>query len=138
MKAVNWEEELYGKDVNGIWEVIRDEITDAVERNVPKMKTNMSKKSKPILMTYKAQKAVKAKYHSWKTYTRSKQHYDFEDFKRKRNQATREVRRARMTFEKKLARNLKTDVKTFWRYANNGMKVRLYQIVYAKSLIRYY
>ena len=22
MKGVNWEEELYGKDVNGIWEVI--------------------------------------------------------------------------------------------------------------------
>ena len=30
-----------------------------------------------------------------------------------------------MTFEKKLARNLKTDVKTFWRYVNNGMKVRI-------------
>ena len=41
-------------------------ITDAVERNVPKMKTNMSKKSKPIWMTYKAQKAVKVKYNSWK------------------------------------------------------------------------
>ena len=95
------------------------------QRNVPKMKTNMSKKSKPIWMTYKAQKAVKAKYNSWKKYTRSKQHYDFEDFKRKRNQATREVRRARMMFERKLARNLKTDVKTFWRYVNNGMKVRV-------------
>ena len=45
-----------------------DKITDAVERNVPKMKTNMSKKAKPIWMTYKAQKAVKAKYNSWKTY----------------------------------------------------------------------
>ena len=66
MKGVNWEEELYGKYVNGIWEVICDKITDAVERNVPKMKTNMSKKSKPIWMTYKAQKAVKAKYNSWK------------------------------------------------------------------------
>ena len=30
-----------------------------------------------------------------------------------------------MTFEKKLARNLKTDVKTFWRYVNNWMKVRV-------------
>ena len=30
-----------------------------------------------------------------------------------------------MTFEKKLASNLKTDVKTFWRYVNNGMKVRV-------------
>ena len=30
-----------------------------------------------------------------------------------------------MTFEKKLARNLKTDVKPFWRYVNNGMKVRV-------------
>ena len=111
MKGVNWENELYGKDVNGIWEVICDKITDAVERSV--LKTNMPTKSKPIRMTYKAQNAVKAKYNSWKTYTRSKQHYDFEDFKRKRNQATREVRRARMTFEKTLARNLKTDVKTF-------------------------
>ena len=76
-------------------------------------------------MTYKALKVVKAKYDSWKTSTRSKQYYDFEDFKRKRNQATREVRRARMTFERKLARNLKTGVKTFWRYVNNGMKVRV-------------
>ena len=41
MKGVNWEEELYGKDVNGIWEVICDKITDVVDRNVPKMKTNM-------------------------------------------------------------------------------------------------
>ena len=44
MKGVNWEEELYGKDVNGIWEVICDKITDAVERNVPKMKTNIAGK----------------------------------------------------------------------------------------------
>ena len=55
-------------------------------------------------MTYQAQKAVKAKYNRWKRYTRSKQHYDFEDFKRKRNQATKEVRRARITFENKLVR----------------------------------
>ena len=61
MKGVNWEEELYGKDVNGIWEGICDKMSDAIERNVPKMKTCMSKKSKPIRMTYKAQKAVKAK-----------------------------------------------------------------------------
>ena len=87
MKWVNWDEELYGKDVNGMWEVICDKIADAVERNVPKMKSNMCEKSKPIWMTYKAQKAVKAKHNSWKRYTRSKQHYDFEDFKRKRNQA---------------------------------------------------
>ena len=31
-----------------------------------------------------------------------------------------------MMFERKLARNLKTDVKTFWRYVNNGMKVRVH------------
>ena len=30
MKGVNWDEERYGKYVNGIWEVICDKITDAV------------------------------------------------------------------------------------------------------------
>ena len=30
-----------------------------------------------------------------------------------------------MKFEKKLARNLKTDVKKFGRYVNNGMQVRV-------------
>ena len=89
------------------------------------MKYNMSKKSKPIWMTYEAQKAVTAKHNSCKRYARSRQDYDFEDFKGKRNQATKEVRRARMTFEKELAKNLKTDVKTYGRYVNNGMKVRV-------------
>ena len=30
-----------------------------------------------------------------------------------------------MKFKKKLARNSKTGVKTFWRYVNNWMKVRV-------------
>ena len=64
-----------------MWEVICDKIADAVERNVRNM-TNMTTKSKPIWMTYEAQKAVKAKNHnSWKRYARSKQHCNFEDFK---------------------------------------------------------
>ena len=83
-KGVNWDEE--SEDLNGMWEVMRDKR----ERNVPKMESNMSKKSKPIWMTYKALTAVKTKHNSWKRYTRGKQHYDVEDVKRKRNHATKE------------------------------------------------
>ncbi len=67
---------------------IRYKIADTVERNVSKTNSKMSKKSKPTWMVYEAMKAVKAKHDSWKRCTRSKQHYDFDDFKRKRNHAT--------------------------------------------------
>ena len=33
-----------------------------------------------------------------------------------------------MTFEKKVARNLMTDAKTFWRYVNNVKKVRVHVV----------
>ena len=88
MKGVNWDEQLHDKE-RMEWEVIRDKIADTVERNVPKMSSDMSKKSKPTWMAYEAMKAVKAKHNSWKRCRKSKQHYDLEDFKRKRNHATK-------------------------------------------------
>ena len=55
MKRVNWVEQLHDKErMECTWEVIRDKIADTVERNVPKMNSNMSKKFKPTWIAYES------------------------------------------------------------------------------------
>ena len=70
---------------------------------------------KALWMTREALKAVKAKRKAWNRYFYSGGPQQYEEFKVKRNIATAAVRNAQRNYEKRLAENIKTDPKSFWK-----------------------
>ena len=75
-------------------------------------------------MDYRACRALKKKYHAWKRYTSSPSYQGYVNFKRDRNAAINELRRSKRRFEERLAENIKTDSKTFFRYVRSKVGSR--------------
>ena len=75
-------------------------------------------------MDYGACKAVKKKYKAWKRFTDTPGYQSYVEFKRARNKATTELRRAKRKFEEKLAEGIKKDSKSFFRYVKSKVGTR--------------
>ena len=82
--------------------------------NIPKIKGG--RRRKKIWLNNKATRAIKKKYRMWNAYTRNPKNEAYEKFKTARNEAVKEVREAKIRFEKKLAENIKSDAKSFFKY----------------------
>ena len=57
----------------------------------------------------------------WKLYKESPEGVNFERFKRARNETVRELRKSKKLFEEKIAKNIRTDSKSFFSYVGKIM-----------------
>ena len=64
-------------DVKESWTTIKVKIIKALERNIPKVKTDKKKHDKQKWFTGKVKKSVRRKYHLYKRYLRSDASYDY-------------------------------------------------------------
>ena len=128
LAKINWDKDLANLDMNSAWKCFNNHMKQAMEDNIPKIKpcnpTRTEKKQKPMWMSSKALKAVKKKYHSWKRYTWTRQYQDYLKYIQARNAATKDIRGAKRNFEKKLAADIKTNPKSFWKYVRSKTKVK--------------
>eukprot|EP00057_Strongylocentrotus_purpuratus_P009185 XP_011663659.1 PREDICTED: RNA-directed DNA polymerase from mobile element jockey-like [Strongylocentrotus purpuratus] len=99
-----------------------------MEKNIPKSKPCRTKvetkKKKPLWMCKEALAKVKKKYHAWKRYTATKHFRDYEAYIKLRNEATKDVRSAKIKFERRLAQEIKENPKGFWNYVRSKTKVK--------------
>ena len=128
LAKINWKQELADLDVNDACKCCNEHMNQVMENNIPNTKpsksTNTSKRKNPLWMSNKTLKAVKKKYHTWKRYTWIRQYQDYLRYIQVRNAATRDIRRAKRDFEKKLAADIKLNPKCFWKYARSKTKVK--------------
>ena len=127
LKTVNWETVLENEDANNSWNIFANKLKEAMDSNVPKSKPKLetnNKPRKPLWMSKDAMTKVKKKYHAWKRYTGTRQYQDYQHYCRARNEATKEVRKAKKGYEKKLAEDIKNDPKSFWKYVRSKTKVK--------------
>jgi hypothetical protein len=75
-------------------------------------------------MTKEALRCRKKKYQAWKRYTDTQQYIDYVRFTQQRNQLRQMTRNLQLVFENKIAREVKTNPKAFWRYASSRLKTR--------------
>ena len=117
LRGVDWVGLLNG-DVEEDWTSFRDLLRDLERRYVPVRKSGGPKKA--VWMTYKARKAV---MNMRKVFAKHKDsgHPRCVEANRK---ATREVRSAKLNYEKKLAENIKYDAKSFYAYVRSRSKSR--------------
>ena len=128
LNSVNWEEEMRSIDANNAWKLFANKIQEVMEKCIPKTKSRSGKgpemKRKPLWMNKDAMQRVKKKYQAWKRYTNTRQYRDYEAYCKARNEVTKEVRKAKRSYEKKLAEEIKDNPKSFWKYVRDKTNVK--------------
>ena len=104
------------------YEFFQQHVNDLVTSFIPKSKPG---RSKNLYMTRAALRLRKRKRVHWAEFMRSRSSLDYSRYKRSANQLRTETRRLRKDFEARLADELKSNPKAFWRYVNTRMKTKV-------------
>ena len=124
MMKKNWKEFLPENDVQGAYNVFEATLNQAIKECIPVVKIKRKQRTKPLWMTPSALKASQVKRQLWAKYKQTRHRNDFKSYRKARDKAAHDLRKARREFEKKLARNLKTNSKSFWNYVNSKRKTK--------------
>ena len=119
----DWDGILHNKSVQETSDIIEAEYNKVIEECVPKIKQTNTNIKKPVWMDGNALRKVKRKYSSWCRYLNTKQGRTYQEYKAKRNESSKENRRARKEFEKKLANECRSNPKATWRYMKSTNRV---------------
>ena len=118
LRGMDWQSILWG-DANNQWSTFLCILKQLESQFVPLRKSNKRHHKVPW-MTYKAIKLVNHKHKLYKKY-KSVRHPAYAKAAR---EATREVRRAKRNFEKKLSENIDTDRKSFYSYVRSRSRAK--------------
>ena len=121
----DWADELLNKSADEGYNHFVDLYTEAVRKCVPTYKTKQKdkdKKPKPDWMKPRTLNLVTNKHHLWTRYLHTKHQSDFIRYTEARNKVTRAILKDRKTFEKKIAKEMKENMKIFWKYVNRHKK----------------
>lgn len=123
LENIDWTK-MHDLNVNDGWIYIKDKIQQSMQQNIPKSKTRNSKdtKSKPIWFSNKLKKSVKKKYNLYRKYQETNSKSSFDRYIEIRNKCEKDVRDAKRDYEKRLARECKTNPKHFWKYVQKQTK----------------
>ena len=122
MEEIDWSGDMADLDLSLAFNVFADKFENILKECIPKSKPRH--KQKNIYMTKEALRCKKKKYHAWKRYTDTREYIDYARFTQQRNQLRKLTRNLQLVFENKLAREVKTNPKAFWKYANSRLKTR--------------
>jgi len=107
--------------VEEYWNSFKAILAQLEEKFIPTKTYHSDRLKKPVWMTHKSWKSVKRKYKVFSKY-KNKDHPAVIAANRT---AKKDLRKARMNFEKKLAHNIKQDSKSFYSYAKSKSKVKV-------------
>ena len=119
---VDWDTELDGHPVEEMWGIIRNKLTTATAKCIPKKNYTKQSQQKPLWMTAAAKEKIKAKQKAFTIYRTTLDKKDYDNYARARNQAKWATRKAVQEFEKRIAKEAKTNPKAFYKYAKSKTK----------------
>ena len=105
------------------WEYFYTNVNQVVEECVPKVKSSKCK-PKPAWMDSYCIKLNRKKKKAWKRYSHSRNWQDYYRYCAIRNKATREIRFAKRRYEKSIAKDIKQNPKSFWRFIKDKTSVK--------------
>ena len=121
LKQIDWNQ-LDTLDVDEQWEFIKRELIKTMNDNIPKSNRKDTKSVKPCWMNNKVLRKIKKKYYAYKRYLITKEGREYEEYIRRRNESTKEVRKAKKKHERNIAKESKENPSKFWKYVNEKCK----------------
>ena len=110
--------------VTQLWQEFNDVMQEAIQKFVPVSQMKDNSRKKPLWMTGKVLRTVKKKHKLWKKCKQHNSNTKSLEYKRQVNKASKAVRSAKKEFERKIAKNIKNDSKSFFTYVRSKAKVK--------------
>ena len=117
LAGVDWEITMAGLNTLQCWEMFKEKVKEAEEKSVPKKRRRVS--NRPIWMKQNIIRIIRKKRRLWKHYKKTKDYDEYISYKRVEKEVQKTVRRAKKTFEKKLAKEAKKNPRAFYSYLNS-------------------
>ena len=121
--GIDWERELYGKDVDEAWDTFLNHYHEVVRVTVPFYPEGRGKAGKKWMNNH-ILGLIRKKEEMWKIYRKRKSQRSFSRYKRARNKVTSEIRKAKYNFEHRLAKEVRDNPKSFFAYARSQTTIR--------------
>ena len=118
MMRIKWKEELQNKNIEEMW------CTFLSILNKCRNKKTGRRKKKPMWMDSAAHKAQNRKHTKYDIYKKFKTERSRNNYKEALNYYTKEARRSKEKFERKLAQNIKSDTKSFFAYVRTKSRTK--------------
>ena len=122
LQGIEWADEFDGLDVEDAWLKFCTVLDTAIDQFVP-LEIKRQRKT-PRWLNKVAKAAMKYKSRMWHRYRESRTYNDLVEYKRAQNKAVKEYKKAKIEFEKKLAKDIKTNPKSFYAYVRSKTKVK--------------
>ena len=121
--ALDWDELLSNQNTEQKWQTIKEKITTGCDLYVPKKAVNPVN-PRPMWMNKGTLRSIRKKHKAWAKIVGSPTAENYILYKKARNQARWETRKAVKNYEKEIAANMKNNPKLFWKYVNSKLKTR--------------
>ena len=120
LSKIDWNAQLQDLTADESWTVFRDRLEYLEEMFIP-MKTSGTRRKKAPWMTQKAVKVVRKQRKVYRKY-KDATHPAYRQAQKK---AKVQIKKAKKEFERKLAKNIKEDRKSFFAYARSKSKTKV-------------
>ena len=122
LASIDWKRYLDGNNVENIWQKIKGELGECVEKYV--LKKSFKRRKHARWMKRKILRLIKSREKQWQKCKERPSHENQIRYKKKRNEVCNEIRKAKANFELKMSENIKLDPKSFYAYAKSKSKGR--------------
>ena len=104
------------------WNILKYEIERIIDKFVPFQK--QGKRSRKKHLSKEAIRKIMLKQTIWRVYRRTRKEEDYAKYKEALNAATTEIRQSKISYEQKLACNIKNDSKSLYAYVRSKQNVQ--------------
>ena len=118
----DWSSVTLACNVESAWECFHNNMMEAVNQCVPRVKITSGDKVNPPWFNLTAKRSVKKKYHAWKRYKETRSYVRYVKYTRIRNKVAKKLRRIKRDYEKNLINKIKSNAKAFYMYVNSKIK----------------
>ena len=113
---------LMNKTAIECWNILKYEIENIIDKFVPFQK--QGKRCRKKHLSKEAIRKIMLKQTMWRVYRRTRKDEDYSKYKEALNAATTEIRQSKISYEQKLACNIKNDSKSFYAYVRSKQNVQ--------------
>ncbi|XP_021350479.1 uncharacterized protein LOC110448524 [Mizuhopecten yessoensis] len=121
---VNWTDLLSVKNVDESWKVLAETLSIIIKECIPVSKTKTDKFTLRTLLDRETVHAIRHKKTRWKKYLHCKDDKNWNEYKKARNQALKQIRTFKYNYERSMAMDIKSNSKTFWKYIRSKTKTK--------------
>lgn len=119
---IDWSDKFKDKNTQQSWELFKHTLNENIAKHIPLSKKKDSFSNPPLWMNHTVKKSINYKKKCWRKYHSQQTQWSALKFKKARNQCTNIIRKTKIEFERKIAFEVKTNPKSFWKYVKSQTK----------------